>query len=56
MKAPEPTVLAPGQSVVANKDLDQKDEVEAKIAQINASTMNPLEKCKAITKLRLAQK
>ena len=56
VKAPEPTVLAPGQSVVANKDLDQKDEVEAKIAQINASTMNPLEKCKAITKLRLAQK
>jgi hypothetical protein len=52
---PAPTVLAPGQAVVANADLTPLVDKEAKIKEINASAMEPLERCKAIAKIRCAQ-
>jgi len=51
---PAPTVLAVGQTVVDNDDLTKVNgDKEAKIKEINASTMSPSEKCKQITKIRL---
>jgi hypothetical protein len=51
-----PTVLAAGQTVVPNGNITQTaDEKALKIKEINASTMNPLEKAKAITKLKYAE-
>lgn len=48
-----PTVLAAGQAVVPNGNIAQPvDEMAQKIKEINASAMSPLEKSKAITKLK----
>lgn len=51
-----PTVLAAGQVVVPNANITQTaDDKAQKIAVINASAMSPLEKVKAITKLKLSK-
>ena len=51
--APAPTVLAVGQTVVGNADFAApKEDHDAKLREINASAMNPLDKCKAIARLR----
>lgn len=49
---PQPTAV---QASVANP-LNGKDDYEAQIAKINASSVDPMEKLKQITKLRKAQK
>ena len=52
-KAPAPTVLSAGQTIIPNKDVTPSaGDFDAKLQEINASSMTPLEKCKAITKLR----
>ena len=56
VQPPAPAVLAAGQVVVPNGDFAKpEDDFEKKLQEINASTMTPLDKCKAITRLRAAQ-
>jgi hypothetical protein len=51
---PVPTA---NQIIVANADLNpQVDDSEAKMNEINTSSMSMMEKCKAITKLKLSKK
>jgi hypothetical protein len=53
VEPPVPAVIAAGQTVVSNGDFEkQKVDIEKKRMEINASNMSPLDKCKAITKLR----
>lgn len=51
-----PTVLAAGQVVVPNGNITQVvDDYATKLQSINASAMSPMEKCKAITNLKLSK-
>lgn len=51
-----PTVLAAGQVVIPNANIATPvDDKESKIKEINASSMSPMEKAKAITRLKYAQ-
>jgi hypothetical protein len=54
--APAPTVLAAGQSVVANSDFKQTEEYKQKVTEINASNMSMMEKLKAIGNLKKEEK